>query len=142
MISELQNQLTQKEIVKGLLVYLNRKLWYIFILLPMIAFAFSYIGKHSFLEALFGAFIIALLAEIVLVLMHMRQFSTNKVAIYKLHDDFLEIVGSDGIPHSYPYVQVKSIEARDIIILFLSRNSFAIVSKRHLNAEQICTLRR
>lgn len=68
---------------------------------------------------------------------HMRQFSLNKVAIFKLYDDFLEIIGSNGVSQMYNYRKIQSIAAKDIIVLFLSKHSFAIVAKRYLDAEQI-----
>lgn len=137
MISEFRNQLTQIEIFKGLLIYINRKLCYSILLFMIVVGVFAYISRDSLMDGLLGALVIAIVSEIFLTLVYMRQFSTKKIAIYKLHDDFLEIIGSNGISQTYNYSQVQSIGAKDIIVLFLSKSSFAVVAKRHLNTKQI-----
>lgn len=137
MISEFENQLTKKEILKGLLIYINRKLWYIILLLIIIAFLFAYSTGYDLIGSLVNTFVIAIIAEIILTLIHMQQFSTNKISTYKLHNDFVEIIGSNGIAHTYQYTQIKSVNTKDVIVLLLSKACFAIVAKQRMNAEQI-----
>jgi len=136
-ISEFKNQLTQKEIIKGLIIYINKKLLNIILLLPTIVFILSFTINNNILLALFLSICITIFTELFLFFLLKQQFSTEKIATYKLYDNCLEIINSNSISHTYKYGSIQSTETKDIIVLFLPKNSFAIIAKRHINAEQI-----
>lgn len=140
MISEFKNQLAQEEIMKGIIVYINKKLWLVVLLLLIAVFVFSFIKNNDFLLALSLSLCVAIIAELLLTLILKRQFSTERSATYKLYNDFLEIIGSNGISNTYQYNQIQSIGVKDSIVLCLPKAGFAIIAKRHLNEEQIHTL--
>ena len=136
-ISEFKNQLTQKEIIKGLIIYINKKLLNVILLLTSIVFILSFTTNNNILLALFLSICITIFTELFLFFLLKQQFSTEKIATYKLYDNCLEIINSNSISHTYEYGSIQSIETKDIIVLFLPKNSFAIIAKRHINAEQI-----
>lgn len=137
MISEFKNQLTQKEIIVGLIVYVNKKLLSIIILLTSVVFVFSFISNNNVLLSLFFAICAIIITEVILLFTLKQQLSTKKIATYKLYTNRLVIIGSNGISHTYEYDRIKSIVAKDVIVLCFSRTSFAIIAKRHLDREQM-----
>ena len=146
LISEFKNQLTHKEIIKGILIYINkgllkyfnRKLLIGIILLIVIVFAISISKNDNLFLVLSGLIGTAIVLELLLIFMTKLQFSINKIATYKLYDGCLEIINSNGVSYIFKYNHIRIIEAKDIIVLCLPQaGSFAIVAKRLMNAEQI-----
>jgi len=137
MQSEFKNQLTHKEIIKGIFIYINRKLLIYMLLLMVVVFTFSFSSNNNLFLAVLVSICAVIIAEFSLIFIHKQQFSTDKIATYKLYNDCLEIVNSIGDSYIYKYNHIRVIETKDIIVLCLPKVSFAIIAKRHMNAEQI-----
>lgn len=137
MISEFQNQLTRREIFLGVLIYINRRLRIIILPFLLAVTAFEYQNSGDIFFSGLVAVLSALFAEVVMVLLLAKNFSPQKIASYKFFEENLEITGSNGAKQNYPYRQIESVVTKSVIVLMLSKNSFAIVAKQHLDAEQI-----
>ena len=141
LISEFKNQLTLREIFKGTLIYVNRKLWFIMVLYMamFVAMGISSNGIHYLRAILLLSVCAVIIVDLLLILIMMIifLFSNNKVITYKLYDDFLEISNKEGVSHIYKYNRIRSINKKNIIILCLPLLMFAIIAKRHLSPEQM-----
>lgn len=136
MFSEFTNQLSRKEIIQGTFIYTNKKLWLPLLMFGLIFFTFSYLNTKNIFFSLLSSLVLFLILEFLLILVGMRQFSPHKIARFKLYDNHLEVTNHAGATYSFQYTQIGSYSNKNIIVLFLSKSSFTIISKKCISEEQ------
>lgn len=136
MPSSFENQLNNKEIIKGIIAYVNQRFYPLVIAVFLIVFL-----SFSMNQDIFSGFSMSLLAvfifEGLMFLALKANFSPRKTAQYLVNETSFEIINHNGQHFSYGYAEVKVLQFKDILILCLSKRSFAILAKRHMNEEQI-----
>lgn len=137
MDSQFQNQLNNREIKQGLAAYLSKSIWPFALLIMIAVFVFSYMQSNRVADAVVFSAIAVILAMGLLFWALRRQLSPSKVATYRRCESRLEIINSDGAKHSYNCNEIRSIAAKEVIVLRFSKGSFAIVAKRNIPQEQI-----
>lgn len=143
MYAEFKNQLTNKDIFIGIFAYINRKLWFLFLLVTMgcVVFFYFILNEHNVVKICFFIILSIILSNVVFFLMLKKNFSSTKVATYILNDQNLKIINSEGKESVFTYDQIGMAELKQLFVLFLNKNTFSLVSKKHMSKEQIAVLR-
>lgn len=141
MNSTFQNQLTAKEINKGILVYLIKNFW-IFLIFSIAIVVILFVGTNNWnILAVLLYLVLTLGITLIITFIDLRRkMSPKKIATYHLKKEMLEIVSSNGEVTVHTYDQVKVINSDILFVLFFTTTSFAIIAKRNLTEEQVAFL--
>lgn len=136
-----QNQLTVKEINKGILVYLIKNFW-IFLIFSIAIVVILFVGTNNWnILAVLLYLVLTLGITLIITFIDLRRkMSPKKIATYHLKKEMLEIVSSNGEVTVHTYDQVKVINSDILFVLFFTTTSFAIIAKRNLTEEQVAFL--
>ena len=130
-----QNQLNEREIRQGIRVFLCRRLWPFLMLAALGIFVLLCVNGMRVVYAICISVGGILLSALLFAFLLKRQFSTQKVATYRLHSGKLEIINSNGAVNTYLCREMKRISAKDVIVLCFPKDAFAIVAKRNIQEE-------